>query len=153
MIEKTLITRQTSFHMGHRVPNHKSKCRNLHGHTYTVIIGVEGNINTEEGKSEEGMVIDFGDLKELLQKEVYDLLDHGFMVYDKDPLFEIFVENREFFASFKNIVVDFIPTAENIAKWVYEILSPKINDETKKLKYVTLWETQFSSATYPGDVK
>lgn len=149
-MNKTLITRETSFHMGHRVPNHKSKCRNLHGHTYKIIIGVEGLINNEGGKSEEGMVIDFGDLKEILKKKVYDVFDHAFMVYRNDPLFDIFMKEK-LFKDMQIIIVDFVPTAENIAKSIYDLLSKSINDENKKLKYVTIWETKNSSATYSGD--
>lgn len=149
-MKTTVIERKVTFHMGHRVPNHKSKCRNLHGHTYTVIIGVDGDIIKEEGVSDEGMVIDFGDLKEILQDEIYDFLDHSFMVYNKDYLFEIF-KKEVFFNEMKLIIVDFVPTAENIARWLYNKLKDKINSKQRMLKYVTVWETQNSSATFYND--
>lgn len=145
---KTLITRSVSFHLGHRVPNHKSKCFSIHGHTYDVIIGVEGDVIETKGVSEEGMVIDFGDLKKILQREVYEPLDHGFMIYNEDRIAEIFRINYNLFEKMNIIYVDFIPTAENIAKWIYDKLIHHINTKNLNLKYVTVWETKFSSATY-----
>lgn len=133
--------------MGHRVPNHKSKCFNIHGHTYKVIIGVEGKVIETKGTSDEGMVIDFGDLKEILNKVVYEPLDHGFMISVDDEHAEYF---RWLYEVHKmNIIfVTFIPTAENIAKWIFNKLKPLIDNKQLKLIYVTVWETLNSSATY-----
>ena len=60
-----LITKQIEIDMAHRVPNHKSKCHNLHGHRYKIEVGVDDKLITRKGSSSEGMVIDFGDLKDI----------------------------------------------------------------------------------------
>ena len=77
-----LITKFIEIDMGHRLPNHKSKCKYFHGHRYKIEVGVEGEIITTKGVSDEGMIIDFDDIKKALM--ILDKkFDHGFMMYDK----------------------------------------------------------------------
>ena len=137
--------------MGHRVMNHRSACKGLHGHRYKAEICVEGEIVTKSGVSEEGMVIDFGDVKKIAIDFINDKLDHGFMVWDKD------LELLEFFKSTKGhkpIIVPFTPTAENIAQFIFETLEKKIDDKYStglKLCSVKLWETPTSYALYENE--
>ena len=56
-----LITKCLEIDMGHRVPNHKSKCATPHGHRYKIEVGVDDKVIDTKGVSDEGMVIDFGD--------------------------------------------------------------------------------------------
>jgi 6-pyruvoyltetrahydropterin/6-carboxytetrahydropterin synthase len=93
------------------------------------------------------MVIDYGDLKKLMMTHIDARLDHGFMVYSKDPLNDVF-NRASLFHGMKIIVVDFIPTAENIAKYLYKILEMVLKHKNIKLKYVTVWETPTSTANY-----
>ena len=79
-----LVTKQFEWCMGHRVLNHKSKCKNLHGHHYRAEVTLSGDLVSREGNSSEGMVIDFGDIKEVFMKHIHEILDHGFMVWEKD---------------------------------------------------------------------
>ena len=57
------ITTRLEFDAGHRIPNHKSQCRNLHGHRYVLEITLSGDIITQKEVSEDGMVMDFSDVK------------------------------------------------------------------------------------------
>ena len=134
--------------MGHRVLNHRSVCKGLHGHRYKAEICVEGNLIEEKGASEEGMVIDFADIKKVAQKFIQEELDHAFMVWDRDH------ELLEFFKSsqgHKPVIVPFTPTAENIAAYIFNKLKDKFTDVFKtglKLQSVKLWETPSSYALY-----
>lgn len=143
-----LVTKQFEWCMGHRVLNHKSKCKNLHGHHYRAEITLSGDLVSREGDSSEGMVIDFGDIKEVFMKHIHEILDHGFMVWEKDNvLMEFFSKNFDQ----KHTIVPFIPTAENIAMWVFEQLEPKfigIFSTNLKLESVKIWETPTSMAIY-----
>ncbi len=136
-----IIVKQIEWDMGHRVLNHNSKCKNIHGHRYKMEVSLEGDIISEVGNSSEGMVLDFADVKSIAMKYVHDILDHGFMVWEKDEkLVNFFKENPEL----KKIVVPFTSTAENIAKWVFVQLDDKYTDVFKtglKLKSIRLWET------------
>ena len=66
------------------MPNHKSKCRHFHGHRYRFEAEIEGDVVTDRGVSDEGMLIDFSDVSYILTKYVHDVIDHAFVVYDGD---------------------------------------------------------------------
>ena len=78
------ITTRMEFDSGHRIPNHKSTCRNLHGHRYALEVTITGNIIDEENISDFGMVMDFKDAKSLIKKVIVEPWDHAFIVYEKD---------------------------------------------------------------------
>ncbi len=140
------ITKQIEWDMGHRIPNHKSKCRNPHGHRYVLEVTVSGELISQAGSSDEGMVIDFSDIKTILTEEVHDVCDHGFMYWEDDPQMSPFFKEN---ADFKAIAVPFIPTAENIANWIFNRLKTRLQSSYKKtlsLTKVQLWETPTSSA-------
>ena len=110
--------------MGHRVLNHRSICKGLHGHRYKAEICIEGELIQESGTSEEGMVIDFADIKKTAQKLIQEVLDHAFMVWDKDEeLLEFFKHSK----GHKPVIVPFTPTAENVAVYIYHILKDKFS--------------------------
>src|SRR3569832_1109919 len=71
------ITRKLEFDAGHRIPDHKSQCRNLHGHRYTLEITLVGAIIEEEGNSVNGMIMDFSDVKALAKQHLVDVWDHA----------------------------------------------------------------------------
>ena len=134
--------------MGHRVLNHRSICKGLHGHRYKAEICVEGELILESGTSEEGMVIDFADIKKTAQKLIQEKLDHAFMVWDKDnELLEFFKHSK----GHKPVIVPFTPTAENVAAYIFHILKDKFSDVYKTglhLHSIKLWETPSSYALY-----
>ena len=82
----TIIRRYVETDTGHRVPNHKSKCSHMHGHRYRFEAEIEGDIVDVEGVSEEGMLIDFSDVSVILNEYIHDVIDHAFVVYEKDEL-------------------------------------------------------------------
>lgn len=113
------ITRKLEFDAGHRIPDHKSQCRNLHGHRYTLEITLVGQVIEQEGNSDNGMIMDFSDVKALAKEHLVDVWDHAFLVYAKDaPV-------RDFLASLPNhktVVIDCIPTVENLARTAFNLL-------------------------------
>jgi 6-pyruvoyltetrahydropterin/6-carboxytetrahydropterin synthase len=141
------VSKEVEFDAGHRVPNHASKCRNPHGHRYRLRVTIDGNLVTTPGASDEGMLADFGDLKAIMAERVHDVLDHGFVVYDKDFVMRTafdFVADQQF----KVIVVPFVPTAENLARWCWDQLAEDVRKMGFRLNLVELWETPTSLATY-----
>ena len=120
----SVIRRWIETDTGHRVPNHKSKCKHMHGHRYRWEAEIEGEVVTEKGVSEEGMLIDFSDISQILTEYIHDVVDHAFVVYKGDD------EARTALASLgsdhRTVVVSFIPTAENLAKWAFEQIENKI---------------------------
>lgn len=146
-----IVTKEIEIDMGHRVPNHKSKCRNLHGHRYKIEVGVDGNVITEKGSSDEGMVIDFGDLKEVMMQTIDAKYDHSFTIYEDDafrPTFNDFVTQGQ-----KIHFVPFVPTAENLAKHWFEELEYELKDRKIQIEYIRVWETPTSTAYYAREHK
>ena len=134
--------------MGHRVMNHRSICKGLLGHRYKAEISIKGDMVDVEGVSEEGMVIDFSDIKKIALSLIHEKLDHSFMVWDKD------LEMIQFFdisKGHKPVIVPFTPTVENVAKYIFDILSPQIVDaygNNIHLSSIKVWETPTSYAVY-----
>ena len=141
-----LITKFIEIDLGHRVTNHKSKCRNLHGHRYKVVVGVDDKVVTTSGASDEGMVIDFSDVKAIMMDVIDGGYDHGFIIYDQDPLAPVFKTQRD--AGMKVVLSAFIPTAENLAKHWFEILKEKLLTKKISIEYVEVYETPTSTAKY-----
>lgn len=139
-----LITKEIEIDMGHRVTNHKSKCSSLHGHRYKIEVGVDDKIITTKGVSNEGMVIDFGDLKDIMINKLDTPFDHGFVLWIKDPMVKALMDDK----NTKLRVVNFIPTAENLAKCWYDILKPFLKYQKIKIKHVKVWETPTSTAIF-----
>lgn len=142
-----LVTKTIEIDMGHRVPNHKSKCKNLHGHRYKIEVGVDGHVIQDSGSSDEGMVIDFGDLKEIMMDVIDKDYDHSFIMWSGDDLSDQFALWKGEF-TMKIVFVDFIPTAENLAKWWWILLKNKLLERKIKINHVTVFETPTSTATY-----
>ena len=141
-----LVSKSIEIDVGHRVTNHKSKCKNLHGHRYKIVVTVDDKVITTTGASDEGMVIDFSDLKELMMRHIDAVLDHGFMIYVKDPLLPFFAEQQK--SGMKIIITPFIPTAENLAEHLYCIMRQSLIERRIAIRSVEVYETPTSMAEY-----
>lgn len=142
------IVKIIQWDMGHRVVNHRSICKGIHGHRYKAEICVSGDLVSEFGSSEEGMVIDFADIKKIATDFIHEKLDHAFMVWDKDEELIDFFNNSN---GHKPVIVPFTPTAENVASYVFHEIQDKFNDAYAtglKLYSIKLWETPTSYALY-----
>lgn len=135
------ITRRLEFDAGHRIPNHNSQCKHLHGHRYAIEITLSGDIITTEGVSEQGMVMDFSDVKRIAKERVVDAWDHAFLVYRGDRLVLNFLNTLP---EHKTVVLDAVPTAENLAKIAFDLLQDAYRDtfgNHLRLERVRLYET------------
>ena len=136
-----LITRRLEFDAGHRIPDHKSQCRHLHGHRYAIEITLSGDIIRQDGDAANCMVMDFSDVKALAKQHVVDLWDHAFLVYSGDALVLDFLQK---IPGHRTVVLDCVPTAENLAAEAFRILDPVYRDiygNHLHLQQVRLYET------------
>lgn len=92
------VRRRFGFEAAHRLPNHPGKCRELHGHSFKLLVTVDGPVEENSG-----MVVDFSDLKRVVSERVIDRLDHRCA----------------------NDLLD-NPTAENLALWIWGELAPSL---------------------------
>ena len=140
------ITTRLEFDAGHRIPSHKSQCRNLHGHRYAIEITLSGDIIEQEGASDNGMVMDFSDVKAIARNGIVDVWDHAFLVYQHDRVVLDFLKTLR---GHKTVVMESIPTAENMAAEAFRILDILYRDTYGthlKLERVRLYETPNSWA-------
>ena len=144
------ITTRLEFDARHRIPSHKSQCRNLHGHRYAIEITLSGDIIRQEGISENGMVMDFSDVKAIARRSVVDVWDHAFLVYRGDQVILDFLRTLP---EHKTVIMETVPTAENMAAEAFRILQAEYQDtygNHLKLERVRLYETPNSWADALG---
>jgi 6-pyruvoyltetrahydropterin/6-carboxytetrahydropterin synthase len=135
------ITRKLEFDAGHRIPDHKSQCRNLHGHRYTLLITLNGEVNQAEGQSDSGMILDFSDVKALAKECLVDVWDHAFLVCCNDHVVMQFLGSLP---DHKTVVLDRVPTVENLAQIAFNILQRAYQNRygsSLALCSITLYET------------
>ncbi|MDP3088921.1 MAG: 6-carboxytetrahydropterin synthase QueD [Methylotenera sp.] len=135
------ITTRLEFDAGHRIPSHKSQCKNLHGHRYAIEITLSGDIITQADASDNGMVMDFSEVKAIAKNSVVDKWDHAFLVYHHDTEVLNFLNTLP---NHKTVVFPTVPTAENMASEAFKILKSNYQDtygNHLKLVKVRLYET------------
>lgn len=105
------ITKIFHFEAAHALSGYDGKCRNIHGHSYELRVTVKGMPLNEPGNPKNGMVIDFHDLKSIVNQEVVDKLDHSFIIGNNMP--KDFVEiTKKYFD--KVVELPYQPTTENM---------------------------------------
>ena len=135
------ITRRLEFDAGHRIPDHKSQCRHLHGHRYAIEITLAGDIINKAGDAANGMVMDFSQVKELANLHLISAWDHAFLAYKGDQAIVDFLASLP---GHKTVLLDCIPTAENLARTAFRILDAVYRDtygNHLRLHQVRLYET------------
>jgi 6-pyruvoyltetrahydropterin/6-carboxytetrahydropterin synthase len=129
------IAKEFRWEMGHRLPEHFGLCKNIHGHSYKMIVEFEGELDKNQ------MVIDYYDVEKIVNP-VIEKLDHSFMVTEDDKIVLEFLEQIKS----KKVVVNFNSTAENICNYLLsEIKKCSLPSNISTVK-VRVYETQFDYA-------
>ena len=114
---------------------------------------MEGDVVTEKGVSDEGMLMDFSDLSRILEENIHDVIDHAFVVFDGDEDARAALSMMG--EAHKTLVVPFVPTAENLARWAFEQIDPHIKSSygnSLRLRAFHVRETPKSWASWnPSD--
>jgi 6-pyruvoyltetrahydropterin/6-carboxytetrahydropterin synthase len=130
------VTREISFCYGHRLLNYEGKCRHLHGHNGRAVLTLEA-----PQLDPLGMVMDFTRIKRVVSTWIDETLDHRMLLHRDDPALPFLRQQNE-----PVFVMDVNPTAENIAKLIYDFASA----QGFPVVEVSLWETDTAYATYLG---
>jgi len=124
--KRVLVSKEFTFDAAHHLHCYEGKCKNLHGHTYKVIFGLSGFVD------ERGLMMDFGDIKEIWKNEIEIFLDHRYLNETLPPM---------------------NTTAENMVVWIYEKMAEALKQKERQKKYagarvefVRLFETPTSYA-------
>ena len=130
------VTREIQFCYGHRLLDYDGKCKHLHGHNGLAVITLEA-----PRLDAKGMLVDFGEIKSKVQRWIDETLDHTMLLCRRDPLLPFLLERGE-----RVYVMDDNPTAENIARLIYD----RAVETNLPVVEVRLWETPNCHATYVG---
>lgn len=120
--KRVLVSKEFTFDAAHHLHDYEGKCKNLHGHTYRVIFGLSGYTDSR------GLMIDFGDIKDIWKNEIEIHLDHRYL-NETLPLMNT--------------------TAENMVVWIYEKMAEALSlkeYEGARVEFVRLYETPTSYA-------
>ena len=129
------IAKEFRWEMGHRLPEHFGLCKNIHGHSYKMIVEFEGELDKNQ------MVVDYYDVEKIINP-VIEKLDHAFMVNVNDKIVLEFLEKM----NSKKVIVDFNSTAENICSYLLsEIKKCSLPSNISSIR-VRVYETQFDYA-------
>lgn len=119
MKEKVRIARIFQFDAAHRLPGHNGKCAGIHGHTYSLEVVAEGPLKEAPGTSNDGMVVDYMDIKKIVERVILEHVDHQYL----------------------NDVFVFRPTVENLALRFLETLKQEGAKFDIDFVKVKLWES------------
>ncbi|MBS4205462.1 6-carboxytetrahydropterin synthase QueD [Lederbergia citrea] len=122
--KRVLVSKEFTFDAAHHLHHYEGKCKNLHGHTYKVVFGLSGYVD------ERGLMVDFGDIKDIWKTEIEIFLDHRYINETLPPM---------------------NTTAENIVVWIYEKMKESLLERQEQYKearveFVRLYETPTSYA-------
>jgi 6-pyruvoyltetrahydropterin/6-carboxytetrahydropterin synthase len=124
--KRVMVSKEFTFDAAHHLHCYEGKCKNLHGHTYKVIFGISGYVDSI------GLMIDFGDIKDIWKNEIEVHLDHRY-INETLPAMNT--------------------TAENMVVWIYEKMAEALlnsetisKDQGGRVEFVRLFETPTSYA-------
>ena len=125
------ITLEHWFSMGHTLHEYDGKCAHLHGHNYRLLV----TVGSDE-LDDQGMVMDFSDLKSAIRYVVDDRYDHTFAIYYKDPRAEVLKKIEP-----NLILTEGNPTVEYLAKEIKNGFLGYFASGTRRIERIQLWET------------
>lgn len=138
----TSVTKVFRFEMGHAIHNYGGLCKYIHGHSYVLHVTVTAKEQTDGPLPAPGFVIDFKDLKKVVNEHVIDLLDHALV------LSEDYMKAHPEAQIGKNIFIwPYEPSAENILYFIREKVSQHLPEDFKIVR-MRLWETADSFAEW-----
>lgn len=144
-MSKIRITKQFNFETGHALYGYDGKCKNVHGHSYKLAVTVVGEPITDSSNVKYGMVIDFSDLKKIVQEEIVHVFDHATVFNQNTPHVELAKELEK--RGHHVILVDYQPTAENLVIDFAQRIKNRL-PERIKLFSLRLQETESSFAEW-----
>jgi 6-pyruvoyltetrahydropterin/6-carboxytetrahydropterin synthase len=141
------ITKEFKFEMAHALPGYDGLCKNIHGHSYELMVTLAGNPISDINNPKNGMVMDFGDLKMIVRNTIVDIFDHSLVLRSdtSEDLIKSLKANYD-----RIILLDYQPTSElMIADFALRIKAKL--PQNIDLKYLLLRETVTSYAEWFAD--
>ena len=133
---KIRVTKEFRFEMAHSLWNYDGLCKNIHGHSYILYVTIIGEPINDANNVKNGMVMDFGDLKSIVNKAIVTEMDHSIALSDKSPYNDL-LHVKEMFdrkhilnyqPTCENMVVDFSDRIKNLLPSNVELFSIKLHE-------------------------
>ena len=135
------ITKIFTFETAHVLYNYDGKCKNLHGHSYKLFVTVKGVPINDLEHPKNGMVVDFGDIKKIVNEQIIEPWDHAVLINGNSPHKDLGEGLEQ--QGHKVIYCDFQPTCENMLYEIASRIQSNLPDEVT-LAYLKLHETENS---------
>ncbi len=139
---KIRLTKEFNFEMSHALHKYDGLCKNIHGHSYKLFVCLRGEPIQDKNSSKNGMVIDFGDLKEIIFQEIIEPFDHALVLNSQSTLLDK-ISSKDT----KIIITPYQPTCENFLLDFVERIRPRL-DKNIELVSIKLHETSTSYAEW-----
>ncbi|MCB9426571.1 MAG: 6-carboxytetrahydropterin synthase [Flavobacteriales bacterium] len=140
-MSKIRITKQFNFETAHALHGYDGKCKNLHGHSYKLSVTLIGEPIVDKTNVKYGMVMDFGDLKTIVNEEIVEVFDHATVFNQNSPHLKL---GNELKANGHHVLfVDYQPTTENMLLDFVNKISKRL-PEGIQLHSIRLQETESS---------
>lgn len=141
------VTKEFTFETAHALWKYDGPCRNVHGHSYKLFVTISGEPINDPGNPKNGMVIDFGDLKKIVTRQVVKVFDHAVVISDRIEKEKLEALNK----MFENVlVVGYQPTCENIVADIADRIIANLPGKIS-LHSLRLYETATSYAEWFAD--
>lgn len=143
--ERIRVSKEFTFDMAHALFNYDGPCKNIHGHTYRLQVTIIGYPNQDPQNPKQGMVIDFGQLKYLVVKQIINKYDHALVLNE-----QVVATMGTNFSNIsdKVIFVPYQPTCENLMLNIKNELAILLETEGYQLQAIRLYETPNSWAEW-----
>ena len=145
---KIRITKHFDFEAAHALAGYDGKCKNIHGHSYQLYVTVIGTPINDNTNPKNGMVMDFGDLKQIVKTEIVDLFDHAIVLNKNSEHLNLAKKIADY--SHRTVLVDYQPTSEMMLQDFSERISKKL-PKNVALHSLKLYETNNSYAEWFAD--
>ena len=118
-----------TFEMAHALWNYDGKCKNIHGHSYKLFVTLSGTPKNATNDPEDGMILDFGKFKKIINSSIIEKFDHALVVNANSPHSKLYsAENLPFD---KLLKLPFQPTTENLLQYFADAIQKVLPDEVK----------------------
>lgn len=138
------ISKEFTFDMAHALLGYDGLCKNIHGHSYTLVVTIKGTPIPDQASPKNGMLIDFKDLKNIIRDNIINKLDHALVLNEDTPkdLLDVLMNNYD-----KIVVTPYQPTTENMIADIADQIT-KLLPSHLKLHSLRLRETPSSYAEW-----
>ena len=139
------LTKEFTFEAAHSLEGYDGACREIHGHSYRLMVTIKGEPSTDAYDPKQGMVMDFGLLKRIVNEQIVNRLDHAFIMRRTEQGMELQQMSEPMYSNI--VLVDYQPTCENMLADFAERLLEALPDEVE-LYSLRLHETATSYAEW-----